>query len=153
MSASSRSAVAVHVLGMVAAGAMSGDVPVTSEGIAASVNTNPVVIRRVLGSLRAAGLVSSQPGARGGWRLARRPEAITLRDVYRAVEDDAPLFAPPRRAPDPGCPIGANIQRVVRGYFRQAEAAMEQSLATVTLADVLRDLAARFGGAGREAAG
>lgn len=143
MSASSRSAVAIHILGMVAGGAMMGDAPVTSEDIAESVNTNPVVIRRILGSLRAAGLVSSQPGAHGGWRLTRQPEAITLRDIYHAVEDDEPLFALPQRAPNPGCRIGANIRRVVGSYFRQAEAAMEASLACATLADVLRDLIAR----------
>src|SRR5437667_14393 len=99
---SSRFAVAIHVLTLLA----SRDGPLTSEYIAGSVNTNAVVIRRLMKALRGAKLVVSQGGPGGGWRLARAPEAMSLRDVYRAVEDP-PLF----RQHDPSslCPIGSTI--------------------------------------------
>jgi DNA-binding IscR family transcriptional regulator len=51
---------------------------VTSDRIAVSVNTNPVVIRRALALLQQGGLIQSQRGANAGWVLAKRPSAITL---------------------------------------------------------------------------
>ncbi|HEX8852924.1 MAG TPA: Rrf2 family transcriptional regulator, partial [Pyrinomonadaceae bacterium] len=82
MSANSRFAVAVHALTLLA---WAGEEPVKSEYLACSVNTNPVVIRRILCALARAGLVTSQTGASGGSRLARPAAEITLREVYRAV--------------------------------------------------------------------
>ncbi len=143
MYANSRFAVAVHTLGFV--GFAEGRHPATSDDIAVSVNTNPVVIRRLLGMLREAGLVTSQPGPGGGWRLNRRPEAITLRDAYRAVEPE-PLFALPPRPPSAHCDVGRNVQQVLNRYFADAETAMEERLAQTTLADVMADVARSFGG-------
>ena len=92
MSANSRMTVAVHILSFMILWAQKHPEPATSERIAHSVNTNPVVIRRLLGLLQKGGLVKSQRGVDAGWRLAKRPTAITMLDVYKAVED-APLFA------------------------------------------------------------
>src|SRR5271166_34715 len=89
MSRSSRFVVATHVLSLLAFG--EGEA-MTSEYIAGSVNTNPVVVRRILALLVKAGLVGSQEGAGGGVRLAKPAHSINLRDVYVAVEPD-PLFA------------------------------------------------------------
>ena len=142
MQANSRFAVAIHVLALARvarAGALG--LPVTSEQMAESVNTNPVVIRRILGALREAGLVASQPGPGGGWRLLRRPDDISLRDVYRAVEAE-PLFALPRREPNAGCAIGKQLPAVLEGWFRAAEAALEDRLGQVTLADVIASVLA-----------
>ena len=75
---SSRVAVAVHVLAYMA---WKRSEAVTSERIAASVNTNPVVVRRIVGALRNAGMVTVQPGVGGGATLAREPHDITLLDV------------------------------------------------------------------------
>src|SRR5713226_3741805 len=90
MHTSSRFAVAIHTLAYLAARSSEND-SITSEMIAESVNTNPVVMRRVLGSLREAKIVTSQTGSGGGWYLKHRPHAINRRDVYRALEAD-PLF-------------------------------------------------------------
>src|SRR5437763_13957245 len=109
---SSRFAVAVHALTLLG----SEDGPLTSEFIAGSVNTNPVVIRRVLAALRTAKLVASKGGASGGWRLTRAPSAITLRDVYRAVEGPS-LFALPEQPPNPACPVGSTIQAALTREF------------------------------------
>jgi Rrf2 family protein len=139
MNTSCRFAVAAHILAGLALFGKHG--PATSELIADSVNTNPVVIRRILGALRGAGLVTSQPGPGGGWTLVRPPDEITLRDVYRAVEDDG-LFALHHRPPNCNCPVGRNIQGALERYFQQAEAAMEHELAQVSVADVLRTVLA-----------
>jgi Rrf2 family protein len=122
--------------------------PLTSEMAAGSVNTNPVVIRRILGSLRKAGIVSSQPGPAGGWSLQRDPKEITLRQVYRAVEEEA-LFSMHHRPPSSQCRIGRHIQQTLEGYFQAAEAAMVDELGEHTIADVVDDVLAR----GREQAG
>jgi len=138
---SSQFTVAVHALAYLgwAAEAWSSEL-VTSEDLAASVNTHPVVVRRLLGSLREAGLVTSQPGPGGGWRLVRAPDAITLRDVYEAVADDA-LFAPPHRAPSHVCPIGRTVHRVIGRFCTEAERAMAERLGQFTIADTIDDVA------------
>lgn len=139
MSISSRSAVGVHVLALLA---QTGEEPLSSEVMAGSVNTNAVVIRRVLGRLRRAGLVGSLEGSGGGWRLARAPVGITLLDVYRAVEEE-PLFSLHSRQPNPACLVGRNIQGALEDAFGEAEGAMERRLAETTMAEVLDAVLAR----------
>jgi Rrf2 family protein len=139
---SSRVAVAVHVLTYLAWKRSEGG---TSERIAASVNTNPVVVRRIVGALRKAGMVTVQPGVGGGAQLAREPREITLLDVYRAVEDDEGLFSLHPQQPRRDCSIGGNIQSVLQGVFCRAKVAMEQVLEQVTIEDVGREVHARAG--------
>jgi Rrf2 family protein len=136
MQSNSRFAVAIHVLTLLA---QSPDQPVTSDYIAGSVNTNPVVIRRLLASLRRAGLVTSQGGHGGGWMLAAPACAITLRDVYRRVSDTS-LFALHNRQPNQRCPVGRNIQRSLTAHFMQASSAMQDELGRTTIADILNDV-------------
>ena len=136
MNSNTRFTVAIHTLTLLA---RNRDEPVTSEFIASSVNTNPVVIRRVLGALRKARLVTSQGGNGGGWRLVGEPGTITLCDVYRAVEDRA-LFALHHRPPNSECTVGRNIQRALKGHFAAATGALEAELARTTLDDVLGEV-------------
>jgi Rrf2 family protein len=137
MHTNSRFAVAIHVLALAkVAQGVATQLAVTSEQMAESVNTNPVVIRRILGTLREAGLVVSQPGPGGGWRLTRPPAEISLRDVYRAIGCE-PLFSLPRREPNAECTVGKGLPKVLETCFREAEAALEERLAQVTLADVI----------------
>lgn len=126
-------ALAIHILTLLAQA--EGD-PVTSELMAGSVNTNPAFIRRILGLLSRGGLVLSQPGVGGGWRLRRSPCAISLLDVYRAVGGGR-LLATHHRPPNANCPIGKNIERALRASFGEAERAFEQALARQTVSDVL----------------
>jgi Rrf2 family protein len=133
---SSRFAFAVHVLALLVP---QEGVPLSSEMIAGSVNTNPALIRRLLAMLANAGLTTSQLGAGGGALLAREPGSITLLDVYRAV-DDAQLFAMHREEPNPDCMVGRQIQHTLRGVIDDAQRAMEASLAQRTLADVVDDM-------------
>ncbi len=136
MPTSSRFAVAVHVLTLLA---WAGDKPVNSATVAASVNTNAVVIRRILCALGRARLVTSQTGAAGGSRLARRPERITLRDIYRAVEG-GDSFLMHRQRPSRRCPVGVNIEDVLGGVLRTTNAAVEQTLARTTVADIVAQI-------------
>jgi len=115
----------------------------TSAYIAASVNTNPVVIRRILACLRKQKLVESKPGTGGGWNLTRDPRKITLREVYRAVET-GPMLAIHHR-PNRHCMVGRCIKHTLSEVFAAAQNAMEESLAQTTIAEVWCDVQARGG--------
>ena len=138
----SRFTVAVHLLALLAAGRQRfPGMPMTSEVAAESVNTNPVVVRRIMGTLRKAGLVSSHPGPNGGWFLEREPDRITLREVFRAVQEDQ-LFSMHHSKPNSQCVIGGYIQEALQVFFREAEAAMEEKLEGKTITDVLASVKA-----------
>ncbi|MFI6085783.1 Rrf2 family transcriptional regulator [Streptomyces sp. NPDC051217] len=138
MSANSRLTIAAHSVAWIGLYQRQGHDVATSAQIATSVNTNPVVIRRLLGLLRDAGLVESRRGARAGWRLGRDLEAITLLDVYEAVEP-SPLFSMHTAPPNQACVVGAGIQPALRGIYGEIEIALRAQLARTTLAEVLRE--------------
>jgi len=136
MKRSSRFVVATHALALLGYG--DGEV-MTSEYIAGSVNTNPVVVRRILAMLARAGLVATQEGAGGGVRLAKPAKDIDLRSVYVAVESDG-MFALHPQPPNPACPVGRTIQGALEPTLEAAEEALLDSLAHTTVADVVRRL-------------
>jgi DNA-binding IscR family transcriptional regulator len=140
MTISSRFSVAIHILSLLE---INKDGISTSEYISGSVNTNPVVIRRIMGMLNKAGLVEVRTGVAGS-KLSRPLDQITLLDVYRAVhvvEEDG-LFAV-HDHPNPDCPVGKNIQSTIEPIFSLAQKAMENTLAAVTLKDVVNDISAK----------
>ena len=120
----------------------------TSELLAGSVNTNPVVVRRLLGSLREAGIVDSRPGVSGGWTLLVDPAQITLLDVLRAVDPQDAFFALHRAQPNPNCPCGLHIQGVLTEVYDAVEAGMNRQLAEVTIAAIARWIEERVAAAG-----
>ncbi len=124
---------AVHVLTVLAY--KDGD-RVTSAFLASSVNTNPVVVRRLLLALQRAKLVETRKGAGFGSRLSRSAARIDLAQVYRAVEDDEP-FATPSRKPNAACPVGNCIRETLHAVFTSAEQALEANLSRTTLAGIL----------------
>ncbi|MHA3773893.1 Rrf2 family transcriptional regulator [Verrucomicrobiota bacterium sgz303538] len=138
MAASCKFAFAVHILAVLALRRETG---VTSDLLAGSVNTNAVVIRRLLTDLRKAGLVSTHKGAGGGAWLTRAPEEISLDVVYRAVQCSSSFSSHPQQ-PNQRCPVGRKIEQVLDDVFGSAQAALERALAERTLADVLEDVAA-----------
>ncbi len=135
----SRFAVAVHILTLLEAGE---GAPVPSEYVAGSVNTNPSLVRRLMGMLARAGLTTSQFGAGGGALLARPAEQITLGDVYRAV-DAGELFGMHPEAPNPACPVGRNIQALLQTRICAAERAMQAELDRTTIADLTHEIGER----------
>lgn len=133
MAANSQFSIAVHILAMLA---QSGDEKVKSECLAGSVNTNAVVIRRLLCHLNEADLVVSQTGAAGGTRLLKCPDKITLAEVYRAV-NCGEVFALHPKTPSQNCPVGKNIESVLGCIQREIDRGIEAKLAEYTLDDVL----------------
>ena len=135
---------AVHVLAVLAYNEGDRD---TSALLAGSVNTNPVIIRRLLLTLQRAKLVETGKGAGSGSRLSRSPGRINLAEVYRAVEDSEP-FATPARKPNAACPVGNCIREMLARVFTSAQGALERDLEKTTLAAVVR--AAKVSGACRQ---
>jgi Rrf2 family protein len=135
---SSRFTVSVHVLTLLA---HEDGRAVTSDYIAGSVNTNPVVIRRVLGLLAKAKLVESAEGAGGGTKLARPAGKITLAAVFSAVEQGE-LFSMPRKDPNPLCPVGRSVQKIVGRHAARFEQAVAREMDQVTIANMLSDVRA-----------
>jgi len=133
MPASCQFATGVHFLALLA---QTPDTFRTSNEIAESTLTHPVVVRRLMASLQEAGVVETQKGPGGGGRLARLPRQITLADVYRAVQTSEPLHLP-HTAPNKNCPIGQAMQSILEDIFARAESALTGELARTTLSDVL----------------
>jgi len=136
MKSSSKFVVAVHVLaGLAVVRLKNKDTSVSSQNIAWSVNTNPVVIRRLLGALKRAGLVETESGSGGGTRIGKSPDKITLSDVYEAVEEGS-VFHYHYAAPNQECPVGRNIQNALHGPLDLAEEVMKKELSKTTIKDV-----------------
>ena len=128
-----RLSVAIHILALV-----SDDPSRSSREMAESVNTNPVVIRRISGDLKNAGILTSRAGTKG-YNLVKAPADITLLDIYRAIELENLIF-PVHNNPNPNCPIGKNIQETLDSTFDSIQVAIENELQSKTLATVLATL-------------
>ncbi|PRQ08044.1 putative HTH-type transcriptional regulator YwnA [Enhygromyxa salina] len=114
--------------------------------MAKSMDTNPVVIRRIMSGLRERGYVRSQKGHGGGWTLACDLSELTLRDVYTALGCPS-LLAMGNRTESPGCIVEEAVNAALNKSFQDAEALLLARLGEVTLAmlnaDVVDRLAAR----------
>ena len=136
MSDSQRFPVAAHALAYLAhKSAFSPQAAVSSAELAASVPTNPVVVRRTTALLAKAGLIGTRAGAGGGAWLTRQPETITLDQVLRAVHGCAHLGVSPPGAQ--GCPVGERIPKAVKAAIEAADLAAGERLARITVADLL----------------
>jgi len=139
MAANSQFSMAVHILTMLAR--CEGE-NVKSECLAGSVNTNAVVIRRLLSQLGHANLVISQTGAAGGTRLAGRPEEIRLADIYHAVSCGE-VFALHPKGANKDCPVGRNIEAILCNLQKEIDRTVGEKLDQYSLADVLQMMEAR----------
>lgn len=137
MQISSRFTIAIHIFSCI--DTFEKENKITSDFLAGSVNVNPVIIRRLLSQLKAAGLVNVQRGS-GGASIAKPLEQITFLDVYNAVEciDHGELFHF-HENPNPECLVGRNIHRILDDKLQQVQKAMEREMQKITLADVIRD--------------
>jgi len=140
MSDSQKFPVAAHALAYLAhKGAFSAVDAVSSTALAASMPTNPVVVRRVTAMLAKAGLIDTRAGAGGGAWLLKPAENIGLDEVLRAVDGCAHLGVPPPGAK--GCPIGEKIPDAVRGAIAAADEAAAERLSHISVADLLKQAA------------
>ncbi len=138
MLSSSRFIVAIHALSVLARSVGKG--PVCSNAIAESVHTNPVVIRRLMSELEKSAIVKSTAGRTGGFELARPALAISLADVYGAVEDES-MFRMHKTDPNAECPVACQLKSVLAKPLKAAETAMTSALGTTSLDDVVRAFA------------
>ena len=136
MQISSRFTMAIHMFACIDT---FKDRKMTSDFMAGSIGTNPVIIRKLLQKLKAAGLITVSRGT-GGVEVTRPLEEITFLDIYKAVEctPEEELFHF-HENPNPLCPVGRNIHHVLDDKLERVQAAMEKELAAITLADVKRD--------------
>lgn len=136
MAVSTQFSIAVHML---AGLGYMGSSDMTSTQLAASVNTSPSFVRRVLSKLSKAGLVSTTMGKTGSTTLAREPKAISLLEIYKAVE--APkAFAIHDYPVQQYCKVSCEIKSSMEKVLAKTQTSMEKSLAEISLADVIADL-------------
>ncbi|RDW16237.1 Rrf2 family transcriptional regulator [Oceanobacillus chungangensis] len=142
MKISSRFTIAVHILLLIS---IERNTRCTSEYIADSVNTNPVIIRKVMGKLKNAGMIIIHRGP-GGAELLKPLVQITLLDIYRAVEvvEEGELFQI-HNDPNPNCAVGANIQGVLELILLKAQDAMETILDEVTMEELVTVFSKKIG--------
>ena len=136
MQFSSRLPIAVHTLLVIEV--FKNQHKITSDFIAGSVGVNPVIIRNILGQLKAAGLIEVAAGI-GGAKLTKLPEDITLLDVFRAVEVDEDLFHF-HEHPNPECPVGKNINHILEGKLDNVKKVAERELSNTNLQSLLNNL-------------
>ena len=134
MQISSRFTIALHIFACV--DTFKEEYKVTSDFLAASINTNPVIVRKILSQLKNAGLINVARGT-GGITFTRPPADITFLDVYEAIEpvENGDLFHF-HDAPNPECPVGRNIHGLLDGKLLAIQSAMETEMKKYTIADI-----------------
>ncbi|WP_420472172.1 RrF2 family transcriptional regulator [Brevundimonas sp. FT23042] len=115
--------------------------PVTSEAISKMISTNPVVVRRTMAGLKAAGYVTSDKGHGGGWALARPLDTVTLRDIHDALGGPK-LFAIGLADDDPRCRIEQAVNAALADSLTEAERRLLDRFGEVTLGQLAREVAA-----------
>ena len=115
----------------------------TSEQLAQCLHTNPVVVRRTMGLLREAGIVTSDRGHSGGWRIAVDLNTVTLRQLHSALGEPA-FFAMGNRNETPECLVEQAVNAALDDTFIKAEALLLERFSEITLADLAADFSRRY---------
>lgn len=136
MRISTRFSDSIHILAFIET--YKGKLPLSSENIAKSIETSPVVVRRLMGKLRSAGLIKTVHGSADP-KLIQAPKDISLYEVFLAVEEDQHIFTIDHKT-NPECIVGGNIQSALSEFYQQAETAAKAKLASITLQDVLNSI-------------
>ncbi|WP_201330370.1 RrF2 family transcriptional regulator, partial [Lactobacillus nasalidis] len=106
MKVSTRFSDSIHLLAFLVI--YKGKVTLSSSNIASSLNTSPVVVRRLMANLRDAGFIKTTHGSPDP-ELLREPKDISLLEIYLATEGHSPLFSIDHET-NPECIVGGNIQ-------------------------------------------
>jgi Rrf2 family protein len=136
MAANSRFAMATHIVAALAINEKNHN---TSSSLAKSLNTNPVVVRRILGELQRGGLIKTTAGRTGGVILVKKPAAISLYDIYTAIGGNE-LFAYNPNDPNKACPVSCSMKSVLYPVFEAAGQALSTNLKKVRLSDLVRQV-------------
>lgn len=138
MQISSRFTIAIHIFACI--DTFQKDRKVTSDFIASSVNVNPVIIRKILSSLKKSGLIHVQRGTGGGTEIAKPLDQINLNDIFQSVEciDDGILFHF-HENPNMNCPVGKNIHNILDDKLLQIQKVLEAEMSSITLKDIIDD--------------
>lgn len=136
MTSNTRFSMAVHIM---TALAYLGE-KTSSELLAETVRTNPVVVRRLLGDLNRSGLVRAERGKMGGSTLARPAQDITLLDIYRAVMRETELVNLHDNPENRMCTVSCKVRGVLSLHLRKAQSLYENELAGVTLANIANEM-------------
>ena len=123
---------AVHILVFIYT---SEGAPVSSDKIAESIHTNPGCVRQIMSALRKAELIKSVVGHPKP-ELAKKPEDISLLDVYKAVEGNKPLLHLDTHT-NPECGVGVNIQLALQSFYDKVQRDAEESMAGISLKDIV----------------
>ena len=134
MQISSRFTIALHIFACVEY--FKDKEKITSDFLSGSISSNPVIIRNILSQLKKAGLVNVVRGT-GGIEIIKEPSEITFHDVYKAVEvvKEEGLFHF-HEDPNPACPVGKNIHRILDSKLSEIQDAMENKMKGYTLLDI-----------------
>lgn len=138
----SRFTLACHILTYLAyAEAYAGQVDkrfVSSSALAVSTKSHPVVVRRILSQLQKSKLIKTSAGVTGGAQLNRRPDKITLLDVYLSItEKDDNLFATKKISGNPACPIGSQFRLGFKSAMTSIEDRLKYALSLITVEHLL----------------
>lgn len=138
MQISSRFTVALHIFTCV--DTFKDDYKVTSDFLAGSIGTNPVIIRKILTQLQGSGLIKVLRGT-GGIELTRELKDISFYDVYQAIEpvEDGDLFRF-HENPSPECPVGRNIHKLLDEKLKKIQKSMETEMKNYTIADIRKGM-------------
>ncbi len=134
MQITSRFTVALHIFTCVEV--FKDAYKVTSDFLAGSINTNPVIVRKILTQLKNAGLIEVARGT-GGITVTRPISEITFYDVYQAIEpvENGDLFRF-HESPNPACPVGRNIHALLDRKLQAIQGAMENEMKRYTIEDL-----------------
>lgn len=134
MQISSRFTIAIHILTCI--DYFADEYAVTSEFLSGSIGVNAVIIRRIILQLKAAGMIDTSRG-KGGMKLSRPLESITLYDVYMAVEavNSEGLFHF-HENPNPACPVGKNIHNALDESLSEIQGVLEEKMRSINLSEI-----------------
>ena len=137
MQISTKFTIAIHILAAVEY--FGKEEKVTSDFLASSIGSNPVIIRNLMSDLKNAGLIEIKRGP-GGIAITRPLDQITFYDVYEAVEKNKEDLFHFHDNTNTLCPVGRNIHAALYGKLQDVQKDFEESLKKHKLGDVISDL-------------
>lgn len=142
MQISTKFTIAIHLLAAV--DYFGKDQKVTSDFLASSIGSNPVIIRNIMSDLRNAGIIEIKRGT-GGIEITKPLEQITFYDVYEAVEKNKEDLFRFHENPSPLCPVGRNIHAALDGELIEVQKEFGDCLKKHRLSAVISNLRSEIG--------